>query len=73
VRVTLGPLLGVFTDPESIALTVVVYLAAPDSDAPTLSDEASEVRYFGSDEIPWHDLAFPTTIDALTAWVASTR
>jgi ADP-ribose pyrophosphatase YjhB (NUDIX family) len=73
MRVTLGPLLGVFTDPESVALTVVVYLAEPGSDAPTLSDEASEVRYFGPDEIPWHDMAFPTTIEAVTAWVASTR
>jgi ADP-ribose pyrophosphatase YjhB (NUDIX family) len=73
VRVTLGPLLGVFTDPQSVAITVVVYLAEAGPDAPTLSDEASEVRYFGPDEIPWHDLAFPTTIDAVTAWVASTR
>ena len=73
MRVALGPLLGVFTDPESIALTVIVYLADAGPDSPGLSDEASEVRYFGPDEIPWHDLAFPTTIDAVTAWVASTR
>jgi len=73
MRATLGPLVGVFTDPQSVALTVVVYLAEPGPDAPGLSDEASEVRYFGPDEIPWHDLAFPTTIDAVTAWLASTR
>jgi ADP-ribose pyrophosphatase YjhB (NUDIX family) len=73
MRVTLGPLLGVFTDAESVALTVVVYLAKPGSEPPGLSDEATEVRYFAPDEIPWHDLAFPTTTDAVTAWVASTR
>jgi len=73
MRVALGPLLGVFTDSMSPAMTIVVYLAAPGIDAPSLSDEATEVRYFAPDDIPWHDLAFPTTADALTAWVASTR
>jgi ADP-ribose pyrophosphatase YjhB (NUDIX family) len=72
MRITLGPLLGVFTDLTAPALTVVVYLAEPGKEPPSLSDEASEVRYFAPDEIPWHDLAFPTTAEALTAWVAST-
>ncbi len=45
----------------------------PGKELPSLSDEASEVRYFAPDEIPWPDLAFPTTTDAITAWVASTR
>ncbi len=70
MRVALGPILGVFNDS---AMTVVVYLAAPGIDAPSLSVEATEVRYFAPDDVPWHDLAFPTTIDALTAWVASIR
>lgn len=73
MRVALGELLGVFTDLTAPALTVVVYLAAPGKESPSLSDEASEVRYFAPDDIPWHDLAFPTTTDALTAWVASMR
>ena len=70
MRVAVGRLLGVFND---AAITVVVYLATPGKEPPSLSDEATEVRYFGPDEIPWHDLAFPTTTDALTSWVASTR
>jgi ADP-ribose pyrophosphatase YjhB (NUDIX family) len=70
MRVALGPLLGVFNDS---AITVVVYLAAPGKESPSLSDEASEVRYFAPDDIPWHDLAFPTTTDALTAWVGLAR
>ena len=73
MRVELDGLLGVFTDPESVALTIVVYLAKPGPEPPTLSDEAREVRYFAPDEIPWHELAFPTTVDAITAWVALTR
>jgi ADP-ribose pyrophosphatase YjhB (NUDIX family)/ribosomal protein L37E len=73
MRVALGPLLGVFTDQTAPALTVIVYLAAPGQESPRVSEEASEVQYFAPAEIPWHDLAFATTSDALTAWVASTR
>jgi ADP-ribose pyrophosphatase YjhB (NUDIX family) len=70
MRVALGPLLGVFNDS---AITVVVYLATPGKESPSLSEEASEVRYFAPDDIPWRDLAFPTTTDAVTAWVALAR
>jgi ADP-ribose pyrophosphatase YjhB (NUDIX family) len=70
MRVALGPLLGVFND---AAITVVVYLAAPGKEEPSLTVEATEVHYFAPDDIPWHDVAFPTTTDALTTWVASTR
>jgi ADP-ribose pyrophosphatase YjhB (NUDIX family) len=73
MRVGLGPLLGVFVDSMSPAITVVVYLATPGKVPPSLSDEATEVRYFAPDDVPWHDLAFPTTTDALTVWVAWTR
>ncbi|MDB5107638.1 MAG: hydrolase [Candidatus Binatus sp.] len=74
MSVTLGPVLGVLTDPANPALTLVVYMAEPsDGSSPATSEEASEVRYFSPDEIPWHALAFPTTIDAVTAWVASRR
>src|SRR5258708_3686086 len=44
MRVGLGPLLGVFNDS---AITVVVYLATPGMEPPSLSEEATEVRYFG--------------------------
>jgi ADP-ribose pyrophosphatase YjhB (NUDIX family) len=73
MRVALDGLLGVFSDEKSPALTIVVYLAKPGTEPPTISEEASEVRYFGPDEIPWRELAFPTTVDAITAWFASTR
>jgi ADP-ribose pyrophosphatase YjhB (NUDIX family) len=73
IRVTLGPVLGVLTDAANPSLTLVVYLAEPDDQVPGTSEEATESRYFGVDEIPWHELAFPTTFEALTAWVATVR
>jgi ADP-ribose pyrophosphatase YjhB (NUDIX family) len=73
MRVELDKVLDVMTDASNPSLTLVVYLAKPLGDAATTSEEATEVRYFGPDEIPWHELAFPTTLEALTAWVASVR
>lgn len=70
MNVTLGRLLGVYTDPARPIATVVIYLVQPGSEAPGLSHEATEVRYFAPGEIPWDDLAFRTTHDSLSDWVA---
>jgi ADP-ribose pyrophosphatase YjhB (NUDIX family) len=71
MRVMLGELIGLFTDPADPIAAVVVYLAQPGAEAPGLSDEATEVRYFAPDEIPWADLAFPSTEAALRTWLTS--
>jgi ADP-ribose pyrophosphatase YjhB (NUDIX family) len=73
MRVELGPVLGVLTDAANPSLTLVVYLATPLGDPPATSEEATEVRYFAPADVPWLELAFPTTVDALTAWIASIR
>ncbi len=73
MRVELDRVLGVFGDAANSALTLVVYLAKAGGDQPSTSEEATEVCYFGPDDIPWHELAFPTTTEAVTEWVASTR
>jgi ADP-ribose pyrophosphatase YjhB (NUDIX family) len=66
MKAHLGNVFGVYADPDHPIATVVVYLAQPGSERPTTSHEAAEVRYFGPDEIPWEELAFRTTRDALT-------
>jgi ADP-ribose pyrophosphatase YjhB (NUDIX family) len=73
MTVTLGPLLGLYADPAHPIAAVAVYIAAPGVEAPAISDEATEVRYFAPDEIPWDDLAFHTTREALANWIASLR
>jgi 8-oxo-dGTP diphosphatase len=62
-------LLGVYADRADPApsIIVVTYVAAPGPEAPVVTSEATEVRYFGVDEIPWDDLAFDTTRQALEA------
>jgi ADP-ribose pyrophosphatase YjhB (NUDIX family) len=73
MTVRLGRVLGVYADPAHPLHAVIVYLAEPGADGPSLSAEAIEVRYFAPDELPWDELAFVTTRDALTEWVVSVR
>jgi ADP-ribose pyrophosphatase YjhB (NUDIX family) len=70
MRVEAGATLGVYADPDNPIAAVVVYLARPGVELPSLSPEATEVRYFAAAEIPWDELAFRTTHDALRDWVA---
>jgi ADP-ribose pyrophosphatase YjhB (NUDIX family) len=70
MRVTTDRLLGIYTDEHNPIAAVVVYLARPGIESPTLSPEATETKYFGPDQIPWDDLSFRTTRDALSDWVA---
>jgi ADP-ribose pyrophosphatase YjhB (NUDIX family) len=68
--VELGHLLGVYSYPAAPA--IVVYLATvPAGAEPTANaHEVLEVAYFGPDEIPWDELAFRSTREALRDWVA---
>lgn len=69
MTVAIERLLGVYADPQNPIAAVVVYLARPSGQGPGLSDEASEVRYFAPDEIPWEEIAFRTTEAALRDWL----
>jgi len=67
-------LLGIYADrKDPTPIIVVTYVAQPGAETPIVTAEATEVRYFGIDEIPWSDLAFDTTIQAMEAWVALGR
>jgi 8-oxo-dGTP diphosphatase len=69
MNVTIEHLLGVYSDAQNPIAAVVVYLARPGGESPGLSDEASEVRYFGPADIPWQEIAFRTTEAALRDWI----
>lgn len=36
--------------------------------APEPADDVAELRWFGPDEIPFHELAFPHTREVISAW-----
>src|SRR5690242_20915491 len=61
MQVELGRVLGVYTDPAHPISTVVAYMATPGMEEASVTDEATEVRYFAPPDIPWHEIAFPTT------------
>jgi 8-oxo-dGTP diphosphatase len=70
MRVELGRVLGVYADPADPVAAVVVYLAKPGIEEASVTDEATEIRYFAPLDIPWAEIAFRTTHDALRDWLA---
>ncbi len=61
---------GVYSRPAA-GIVTIVYLARVIEGEPKPTSEALEVALFGPDEIPWEELAFPTTVSALRDWAAS--
>ena len=68
VSVELGELVGVYSRGEE-RVVLIVY-AAKTGDEPQTTDEAREVRAFAPDEIPWEELAFWSTTNALKDFLA---
>jgi ADP-ribose pyrophosphatase YjhB (NUDIX family) len=69
IAVSIGPILGIYADPANPTAAVVVYLAQPVAGSATTTDEALQVHYFAPQDIPWSQIAFPTTVFALRDWV----
>ena len=66
--VRLGPLLNVYSYPRS-ANVIVVYTAEVIGGELSAADECTDARIFPSDELPWEQLAFDSTRDALGDYV----
>ena len=64
VEVAIDGLLNVYSYPER-PVVVIVYMGRITSGSPAAGDECSEAALFHPHEIPWDDLAFPSTTDAL--------
>ncbi len=69
VEIEIERLLNVYSYAER-PVVVIVYIGRIVGGAPAAGDECSEMRTFALDDIPWADLAFPSTRDALTDFVA---
>lgn len=69
--VTIRSLQGVYSRPE-VGIVLVVYDGTSSTDEAVVADwESTAVQWYGVDEIPWAELAFPTTEAALRDWVAA--
>lgn len=68
LEVETGDVVGVYSYLGN-EVAVVVYEARVISGTPQIGDECLEVRTFAPEEIPWEDLAFASTRDALATYV----
>jgi ADP-ribose pyrophosphatase YjhB (NUDIX family) len=64
LTVELGGLVGVYSYP-SAPVVIVVYEAHVTGGALRVCHENDRVEWVGPSDIPWQELAFPSTIDAL--------
>jgi ADP-ribose pyrophosphatase YjhB (NUDIX family) len=55
------------------AVVVVAFEARIVGGEPLVTHESLETRPFAPDQIPWHEIAFETSIRAIRDWVASVR
>jgi ADP-ribose pyrophosphatase YjhB (NUDIX family) len=68
LKVSLLGILDAYTFPPH-EIVVVVYAADVVNGTPQAADEASEVKVFPPEEIPWDELAFPSTRAALRDYI----
>jgi ADP-ribose pyrophosphatase YjhB (NUDIX family) len=68
VDVKLGPLLNVYSYPRTPNV-IVVYTAVVVGGELAAGDESVEARLFAPDNIPWKELAFDSTRDALSDYI----
>lgn len=67
LAVDVGPLVGIYSHP-GMTTVHIVYVATP-LGVPSAGSEALEIGLFEPDEIPWDDLAFAATREALRDWL----
>ncbi len=69
-RVVLDGLLGVYSRAGAPVVNVVYLARLADAECvPHITKEATEVRAFSPEEIPWPELAFPSTSVVLADWL----
>ena len=70
LQVRLERLINVYSYPGR-APVVIVYAATIVGGTLMVDDEGLEARFFRAEEIPWDDLAFPSTNDALREYLGA--
>ena len=68
LRVRLDRLLNVYSYAKA-GIVMIAYCATVIGGTPEITPESKAIRSFGLDEIPWDDLAFPSTREALRDYV----
>jgi len=69
IGIELGSLVGVYSRADE--RVVLIVFAARTEDRPRTTEEATEVEAFDPDDLPWDELAFWSTRDALNDFLGS--
>jgi ADP-ribose pyrophosphatase YjhB (NUDIX family) len=72
LRVEPGHLLGLYSRVQA-AVVVVAFEARIVGGEPIVTHESLETRPFAPDAIPWDEIAFETSVRAISDWVAGVR
>lgn len=72
-HVTVGDMLGVYSYADAGVVTIVYVGDVKRGEKPRPGEESQEVVLFSPDEIPWADLAFRSTTEALKDWINQAR
>jgi 8-oxo-dGTP diphosphatase len=73
IEVAVRDLVGVYHEPPGSPVVLIVYQAELIAGVPAAGDESLALGLFTLAELPWPDLAFPTTRAALSDYVAGPR
>ena len=68
LKIHIKDLLGVYSYPGKVEV-IIVYVATPASGILRVGDETQDVKLYGLQEIPWNNLAFQSTTDALRDYI----
>jgi ADP-ribose pyrophosphatase YjhB (NUDIX family) len=72
-QVDVGNLVGIYSYEDAGVVTIVYEGRVKRGERPSISLEAKEVAFFKRSEIPWKDLAFRSTTEALKDWMKKNR
>lgn len=73
IEIEAGDLIGLYSYKDAGVVTIVYEGFVRRGDRPRIGPEAQEVALFRPDEIPWHELAFRSTTEALKDWQLKQR
>lgn len=68
-RARVTRLVGIYSYPDSSVVTIVYEGKILKGEKPRTTPESQEVRFFNRKDIPWKDLAFLSTREALKDWM----
>jgi ADP-ribose pyrophosphatase YjhB (NUDIX family) len=72
VHVRLDRLVNIYSYPGRLPV-IIVYAASMTGGCLACDDEGLEARFFDPDEIPWEELAFRSTVEALREFLEASR